>query len=230
MKTIDIHEPQAISCAIAKIHHQPIIVQLPTVFVLMAAPTVEGALQLDRTKSRLSGKNYGTAIGDLKKFLQQAIPENLPSEFSKPEDYIKMTGAFIRLQFRDKNFQSSAIRNGSHQGVLLDGIFNELFTQIEDSFEGHPVDGLWGEKNYGAPLCTSCNVSGDHEGSIVAYDKAIAFGKANGISLMLTSGEKRNELGSYPIFGFEADRVTIHRQGPGLPDFQDKIPYKLRGW
>lgn len=230
MKTIDIHHPDTFDLAIEAIHQSPIIVQLPTVFVLLAAPTSKGAAQLNETKTRLPGKNYGTAIGSLSEFVAQAMPASLPEAFSSPDDFVKMTGTFIRVQFRDKNFHSATLSNGTHQGVLLDGIYAELFKAIEHSFASFAPDKIWDYRNYSAPLCTSCNVSGDPEGSITALDKALHFAKEKRIPFFIKGPASSHELGSYPIFGYEKHQVSIHRAGPHLNAFKEKIPLYLRSW
>jgi maleate cis-trans isomerase len=56
-----------------------------------------------------------------------------------------------------------------------------------------------------------------------------ALGRA-GLGLMLTRPAAQGELGSYPIFGFERDRVRVHRDGPGLAAFKNRIPERLRSW
>ena len=230
MKVLDIREAGAIELAAAAVHEAPIVVQLPTVFVLLAAPTSRGARQLDASKSRLAGKNYGTAIGSLDRFLAQARRDELPREFSAAESFGALTGTFIRLRFREEAFHSSAVRAGTHQGVLLDGAHRTLFRRIEDSFADAPPDPLWGGSNYGAPLCTSCNESGDPEGSIVDIDRALAFARSRRLGLVLTGPAAKGELGSYPIFGFERNAVRVHRAGPGLAAFQSRIPEPLRCW
>ena len=230
MKIIDIHHPDTFDVAIEAIHQGPIIVQLPTVFVLMAAPTSKGAAQLNEAKKRLPGKNYGTAIGSLPDFVAQAIPGSLPEGFSSPDDFVKMTGTFIRVQFRDKNFQSPTVLNGTHQGLLLEGVYAELFKAIEHSFAGSAPDKIWDYNNYSAPLCTSCNVSGDPEGSITTLDKALHFAREKKIPFFIKGHPSPGALGSYPIFGYERHQVAIHREGPHLNAFKEKIPLHLRAW
>lgn len=230
MNILGLDDPAAMDLATDEIHQRPILVQFPTVFVLMAAPTASGAQQLDATKTRLAGKNYGTAIGSLAKFVAQANTELLPDDFNCGEQFQALTGTFIRLPFRGERVQSKTIRNGTHQGLLLDGLYGALFSWIEGSFSSNPPEAMWSYKNYGAPLCTSCNVSGDPEGSIIDYDKAFSFAQTRGIQLFLTCPEPGSEKGSYPIFGFQKDKVSIHRGGPGLDRFKEKISVRLRGW
>jgi hypothetical protein len=230
VKLVDIRDPDAFALAVEAMQRAPIVVQLPTVFVLLAAPTLRGAEALNDTKSRLAGKNYGTAIGSLELFLAQADASQLPVEFNAPAQFARMAGSFIRLQFRRPDFQSETIRDGTHQGLLLEGVHRELFRRLEASFVGGPPDRIWGHHPYSAPLCTSCNVSGDAEGSIVEIDKALAFGRDRGIRLMLTCPDRPAELGSYPILGYTRDKVHVHRDGPGLEAFKRRIPGALRGW
>ena len=230
MKVIDVRHHEAFDLAVEEIHRDAIIVQLPTVFVLLAEPSMRGAAQLDRSKTRLQGKNYGTAIGSIEDFLAQADPAHMPAEFSTAQQFGRMVGSFIRLRFRSPDFQSPTIRDGTHQGVLLEGLHRDLFKHIETSFAAMPPDDAWGGINYGAPLCTSCNVSGDADGSIVRLERALAFARDRGVRLVITCNESAAELGSYPIFGYERDRVTVHREGPGLTRFKQQIPPRLQTW
>ena len=227
---MDLETPFAADVLIDALHHEPVIVQLPTVFVLLAAPTAAGAAQLDRCKTRLSGKNYGTAIGSLARFLAQADAAAMPDRFCSTDDFAPMTGTFIRLRFRAPDADSPVMRGGTHQGLLLDGPHRALFDRIENSFEGGAPDDIWQGRNYNAPLCTSCNVSGDADGSIVDLDRALAFAEQRGVRVMLTCRERATELGSYPIFGYARDGVRVHREGPRLAEFQQRIPPELRRW
>lgn len=230
MNILDIGAPGAIERAVEAIQAEAIVVQLPTVFVLLAAPTARGAAQLDRAKTRLPGKNYGSAIGSLGAFWALADPEQLPPAFSAAADFEPMTGSFIRVRVQGRDFQSTTVRDGSHQGLLLDGVHRQLFRRIEASFAGPPPDPIWGGGDYRAPLCTSCNLSGDPEGSIVSLPRALAFAESRGVGLVLTGPASAGALGSYPIFGFEPQRVVVHREGPGLDAFKRRIPAALRAW
>lgn len=230
MHIIPISETQAVDLAIEEIHRYPILVQLPTVFALLAAPTSRGAAQLDRLKMRQTGKNYGTAIGSLDNFIAQAQQAHLPEAFTTASQYTTLGGTFIRLPFRERTFQSKAIKDGMHQGMLLRGAYSALFSRIEASFAGYTPDRLWDYVNYGAPLGASCHVSGDPDGSIVTFDKARQFAKARGINLLLTTTEAADRKGFYPVPGLAKHQVTIHRRGPGIDSFSARIPVHLRTW
>ena len=230
MTILPISDALAIDLAVQEIHRRPILIQLPTVFGLLAAPTSKGAAQLDNLKMRRPDKNYGTAIGSLDKFIAQARPDCLPDSFANAGQYADLAGAFIRLPFRDKKFQSKTIKDGTHQGLLLIDSYADLFVKIEASFAGYTPDKLWGYVNYGAPLCTSCNLSGDPNGSIIAFDKALEFAKSRGVNVFLTATQPATQKGSYPILGFKKHQVTVHRTGPSLQTFTAKIPAHLRSW
>ena len=230
MDIIAINDKSSVNLAIDEIHRQPIILQLPSVFALLAAPTSKGAAQLDYLKARLTNKNYGTAIGSLENFIAQAQSDKLPDAFLTAKQYTPFGGAFIRLPFRDRSFQSQTIKNGMHQGLLLTGLYANLFTKIERSFTHYPPDKLWGYTNYCAPLATSCNLSGDPDGSITTMDKALAFAKSRGIRLVLTTNQSATQKGSYPVLGFDKQGVSIHRQGPYLDAIMTKVPAHLRCW
>ena len=227
---IDIYSPDAFDKIISSIHKAPVIVQLPRVFVLLAAPTAKGAAQLDRLKSRQPNKNYGTAIGDLKQFVQLSRPESLPIEFKNADDFSRLTGCFLRVYFSSPTFDSQVIRGGTHQGVILGGIHRQLFKAIEKSFQSMNTSGIWGEKSYYAPLCTSCNISGHPEGSITSLDRAIEFAEGRKVDLLVTSPGANGEMGSYPILGIYREGIQIHREGPNLGDYKELIPVHLRSW
>lgn len=230
MRVLKILAPEAVALAIEVIQEEPIVVQLPSVFVLLSAPTQQGTSQLDRIKKRLPGKNYGTAVGSLDQLLAQADPSYLPSEFSRTVDFEKMTGSFIRLRFRDEHFNSPVIRHGTHQAVLLNGAHRNLFKRIEESFLARAPDNIWGGGHYTAPLCTSFNASGDPAGSITDMDRALRFGRDQGLGLLLSCDDRATELGSYPILGYQSDSVTIHREGPYIDQFKMQISERLRTW
>ncbi|HEX6704544.1 MAG TPA: hypothetical protein VF169_07260 [Albitalea sp.] len=149
---------------------------------------------------------------------------------ARREHFEPMTGSFIRVRFRSADFQSPTIRDGTHQGVLLDGPHRQLFKRIEAAFQAHPPEPIWGGVNYAAPLCTSCNMSGDPEGSIVRTEKALAFARLRGLRLVLTCPPAAGELGSYPVLGYEPAGVRVHRPGPCLERFKEKVPPALRTW
>ena len=48
--------------------------------------------------------------------------------------------------------------------------------------------------------------------------------------LLITCDDKATQLGSYPILGYERYAVRVHRDGPGLAEFKQRIPARLRTW
>lgn len=81
--------------------------------------------------------------------------------------------------------------------------------------------------NYTAPLSTSCNISGDPDGSIVEWRPARPFAVDRHIPLVIRSDAAAGQAGSYPIFALSATAVTIGREGPGLEQLKAALPSRL---
>ena len=156
-----------------------------------------------------------------------AMPHRLPHELSKPESLDCMTGAFMRFFVQHDNFNSPVIRNGTHQGVLVEGPHRAMFKAIETAFASQAEPALFGGHHFSAPLCTSANRSGDPLGSITDWERAYAFAKERKIGLVVRCEPAKNAKGSYPIFSFHANKVTIERQGPKEEEIKRRLPARL---
>jgi tRNA A37 threonylcarbamoyladenosine synthetase subunit TsaC/SUA5/YrdC len=227
MRVLHISEPGVAEAAVEAIRRAAILVQLPTVFVLLAPATREGAGWLDRTKRRLPQKNYGTAIGNLDRFAAMVTPGSRPPELETSSGLATLTGAFIRCRIADAEYNSAMVRNGTHQGVLLDGPHRELFAAIEAGLADMSDPGILAGHGYTAPLCTSCNISGDPLGSITEWDRAHRFALDRGVPLIVRGEAATGQAGSYPIFAIERDRVTIEREGPRMEEIKAALPTRL---
>ena len=62
-----------------------VMLQMPTVFVLLAQATPNGVDLLNAAKTRLPNKNYGTALGSLSNFYDVADLTTLPSTIDTKE-------------------------------------------------------------------------------------------------------------------------------------------------
>lgn len=228
LREISIHDSGAIPAALDALHSNSIVmVQMPAVFVLLAPATQKGIEALNGTKQRMPNKNYGSAIGDIRRFHALAEAGALPSELRRAEDLNLMTGAFIRFGIGPSRFNSSAVRGGTHQGVLVEGPHRELFSAVEQSFARQAEPSLFCGHAYSAPLCTSANLSGDPLGSITDWERAHDFARARGLSLIIRCEPAEGENGSYPIFYFQGDRVSIERHGPGEEAIMNRLPERL---
>jgi len=227
MRVIHIAEPGAAEAALAAIRRHAILVQLPTVFVLLAPPSRDGVRWLDCAKQRLPDKNYGTAIGDLDRFAAMALPGTLPPELETADALRVLTGAFIRCRVAAAAFGSPLVRAGTHQGVLLDGLHRDLFTALEAGLADVGEPDLFAGHLYIAPLCTSCNLSGHPLGSITDWDGAHRFAVDRDIPLVVRGESAAGEAGSYPIFELERDRITVKRSGPRLAEIRAALPPRL---
>lgn len=230
LRELSIHDAQTISAVLDVLHSKEAVVmlQMPAVYVLLAPATQKGVQALNCTKLRLPQKNYGTAIGDIQPFHAMASPGALPAELKHAEDLNCLTGAFIRFAIGRSTFNSAAVRGGTHQGVLVEeGAHRDLFRAVEQSFAKQADPTLFCGHHFTAPLCTSANLSGDALGSITDWNRAYHFAQQRRLSLVVRCEEAQAENGSYPIFYFKDDQVTIERHGPGEEEIMQRLPERL---
>jgi tRNA A37 threonylcarbamoyladenosine synthetase subunit TsaC/SUA5/YrdC len=227
MREMHISDPDTVNAVIDTLQHDVVMVQMPTVFVLLAPPNSDGVERLNRTKIRLPNKNYGTALGDLESFYAMALPGTLPPELDSIEGLNVLSGAFIRITVAPENFNSAMVRNGTAQGLLLEGPHRELFKAVEASFAPVVEPNMLRGHRFAAPLCTSANISGHPDGSIVAWEQAYAFGLERNIPLVVRCEPEEGLVGSYPIFWLQRDHVRIERNGPRLEELKAALPARL---
>jgi tRNA A37 threonylcarbamoyladenosine synthetase subunit TsaC/SUA5/YrdC len=227
MRVMHIAEPGATEAAVEAIRQDAILVQLPTVYVLLAPATRDGVEWLNRKKLRLPEKNYGTAIGDLAQFAAMVMPGTLPPELEAPPGLDVLKGAFIRCRVAPPAYNSALVRHGTHQGVLLDGPHRALFAAIEAGLVDMSDPELLVGHTYTAPLCTSCNISGHPLGSITEWDRAREFAIEREVSLVIRCAPAVGEFGSYPIFEIEHNRISIQREGPRMDEIRAALPQRL---
>ena len=227
MRQMYVTDAGAAEAALDTLAHSVVMVQMPTVFVLLAPPNSEGVAWLDRTKRRLPGKNYGTALGSLEAFYSMAARETLPPELDSVTGMSRLTGAFIRVSVAPESFNSPLVRAGTHQGLLLEGPHRALFRAIEAGLYPVAEPALLGGHRCGAPLCTSANISGHPDGSIIAWERARAFGIERGVPLVLRCDPMPGLVGSYPIFWLQRERIRLEREGPGMEALRAALPAHL---
>jgi tRNA A37 threonylcarbamoyladenosine synthetase subunit TsaC/SUA5/YrdC len=229
MREIYISDPGTANAVIDTLRHDIVMVQMPTVFVLLAPPNSDGVERLNRIKVRLPNKNYGTALGDLASFYAMALPGTLPPELDSVEGLKVLSGAFIRITVAPETFNSAMVRNGTAQGLLLEGPHRELFKTVEASFADVVEPSMVSGHSFAAPLCTSANISGHPDGSIVSWERAYAFGLERNIPLVVRCEPEPGLVGSYPIFWLQQNRVRIERNGPRLEELKAALPARLFG-
>jgi tRNA A37 threonylcarbamoyladenosine synthetase subunit TsaC/SUA5/YrdC len=227
MRMMHIAEPGATDAAVEAIRRDAILVQLPTVYVLLAPATRDGVEWLNRKKRRLPEKNYGTAIGNLERFAAMVMPGTLPPELEVPRGLDVLQGAFIRCRVASPTYNSALVRHGTHQGVLLDGPHQALFAAIEAGLADMCDPEILAGHTYTAPLCTSCNISGHSLGSITEWERARDFAIERRVSLVIRCEPAVGEFGSYPIFEIERNRISIQREGPRMDEIRAALPERL---
>jgi tRNA A37 threonylcarbamoyladenosine synthetase subunit TsaC/SUA5/YrdC len=226
---LDIHDARAHDALVHVMHSQfPVaMLQLPSVFALIAPASAPGVNALNHAKQRLPGKHYGSAIGELSEFVALAEKDALPDVFRDDSRALAvMEGAFIRMRVANPIHETSAISAGTHQGLLLsEGPERSLFKAVERSFRKDAPNELFAGAKYYAPICTSANMSGDSLGSIVDLNRALSFALDTDIPLVISNENVRSvETGSYPIFAFEGNTVRAIRQGPAQERILRSLP------
>lgn len=225
MREVTLDDPRAVGSVCDTIRRGVVMVEMPSVFVLLAPPTSEGVAWLDRTKTRQPNKNYGTAIGSLEAFRRMAADESLPPELAGPGALEVLTGGFIRVTVAPAGLDTAMVRAGTHQGLLIDGPHRELFAAVESVLADSAEPSLTGGHRYTAPLCTSANHSGHPDGSILHWDRAREFGLDTGVDLVVRSDAPAGGRGgSYPIFWLRPDRISVEREGPGMDAIRAALP------
>ena len=205
-----------------------VMFQLPTVYTLIAPPTQAGAQALNHAKQRLPEKNYGSAIGNLNAFHRLANKGSLPEELDSAEKLELFSGAFMRIDVGDNDFNSVLVRSGTHQGLLLNWPFRDVFIALEKAIKPLVEPELFQGKSYASVLCTSANLSGDPKGSITKWRRARRFARKRAIKLIIRTHSTADVLGSYPIFHLTPNKVEIKRHGPREKEIMGRLPEGLR--
>jgi tRNA A37 threonylcarbamoyladenosine synthetase subunit TsaC/SUA5/YrdC len=227
MREMHIADSGAADAVVAALRHDVVMLQMPTVFVLLAPPNRDGVAWLDRTKTRLPAKNYGTALGDLARFHRLALPGALPPELDSVDGLRRLTGAFIRFAVGPDELNTPMVRGGTHQGLLLEGPHRTLFQAIEAGLAAAAEPPMIGGQVFTAPLCTSANVSGHPDGSITSWERAREFGQSRDVPLVVRCDPTPEQVGSYPIFWLRRDRISVERDGPGMAELKAALPARL---
>jgi hypothetical protein len=227
LKEISIHD-STLPDALREVYYSdnPVfLIRYPSVFALMAPPTMLGAFALSKGKNRLPGKFYGSAIGSAESFFSMAYDKHISEKFLKNKSLLEsLESCFIRIKTHDAQTETAAVNAGTHQGLLLpDGVLRDLFRTLEDWGKSLEDRSLFPGKNYTAPLCTSANISGDPAGSIVDEMRARDFAVSMHIRLMIHAEENQGEKGSYPVLAFDDSTVRVERGGPGLASILSMI-------
>ena len=215
-RRMDLACPRVAGAVIDHLRRAPVLIVLPSVYALMAAPTALGITGLNGMKRRIPGKNYGTAVGRLSKFWNLVEESSIPRGFDGPSDLESNHDIFFRCRVGDENIQTPVIRDGTNQTLILGGAYRSLMCEIEEAFQGQAAPELFGGHRFSAPLITSCNLSGDPLGSITDESRARNFAEERGVGLWITASSPSDESGSYPILELEKSGISIRREGGSI--------------
>ncbi len=213
---LNLHAPATAGAVIDHLRFAPVLIVLPPVYALLAAPTGYGVAGLDRMKKRLPGKNYGTAVGELANFWEMVDETSIPSGFDGPSDLEQTHDVFFRCRVANSRAQTQAVRDGTHQTLILGDAFRPLMCEIEAAFRREAEPALFAGHRFSAPLITSCNLSGHPLGSITDDARGQEFINRRNVGLWVRGSSSSDESGSYPILELEKSGISIQRDGGSI--------------
>ncbi len=216
MKQTNIQHPESIGLAVDVFESSfPIImIELRSVYGLIAPNTPVGILALNECKQRKPGKHYGSITGNAEDLARLAqIP---------PIPYSELEGFILRLPVREDSHPSVSKQN-THQVLFDVPVVRNFITSLEHASNAKPLSLNFCHSGYAGPLCTSANMSGDISGSITLEEDAIHFGRERAIPLLLQTGIKGTKRGSYPIFSFNGTQFAEERNGPDAAFLLEKL-------
>jgi hypothetical protein len=229
MKEIDIQDSSVFEVAMQAFEESTVIlIQFPEVFGLMALPNQIGVNGLNQTKNRLPGKYYGSVVGSAENFFGMHVYyEDLPY-LKGAEDYKLLEGCILRLKISGPELNTQSVVEGTHQSLLFkEGPIRSFFRKLEQAFEPIADSSFYGGKVFSAPLCTSANMSGHENGSIVDLEIAREFGKQMGIPLLIRSESLPVPGGSFPVLYLQKNGISVQRIGPGLEEIKARFPSEI---
>ena len=219
----------AAACEVLRGPRPVFMLELPSVFALVAPPSLVGARALDETKRRLPGKTYGSLIGDMAAFRALTPDSELPEGLRGPGALKVFSGAFMRVVIGPPEARTAAVARGTHQGLLLDGPHRALFIALEEYLRAQAEPALFCGGTYSSPLGTSANWSGDPLGSITTWERALEFARDRELPLVLRCDPESGAAGSFPIFRLGSGGVTLEREGPDQALIRARIDAALTG-
>jgi hypothetical protein len=198
----------------------PLLLELNSVFAVIALPDQSGVGMINRVKNRLPGKAYGGLIADYKGFILASLLNVEEKQIMLTDELAALfNNCFIRLPWQEDHASQGMTMDGMFQGLILSEPFRSFAASIEQKII---------QQENASPflkwlICSSANISGDPMGSIIQFEKALQFGKDRGIEYMITfSGlPELSEKGSFPIFSFTEGLFRIERDGPGAENIKN---------
>lgn len=216
MRVVELDDPNVVDAVLDATRTGAFVLQLPSVFGLVARGTSTGARQLDRAKQRLPGKTYGSLMGARSAWHQLApyLDDGRLEQLSAIEN------CFVRCRIGPKTLSSAAVRAGTHQLIRLPAVYRALCAALERQTA---LDySLYGGRLHRAPLASSWNLSGDEAGSITCPERALELARQRDIRLVVLAPEAQGS-GSYPIVEWTPSGPVPRRQGPGLQEVLDLL-------
>jgi hypothetical protein len=214
MQEVNYHEPAHADLIFDSMENNALLLDLNSVFAVVALPTPKGVHLINAIKKRLPGKAYGGLIANYTDYIRaSALSEEEKLSLLSDEFSEVFTGCFLRLPWQETMDSEELIMNGTFQGLILSEPFRSFAESMHDRMrtrdgDTNALDWL---------ICSSANISGDPGGSIVDREAALKFGRDRGIHYLVsfsTMPESEGK-GSFPIFSYSGGFFKLERNGPG---------------
>lgn len=222
LEQIPLHHPRAAQLAFEVFcsDYPILLIELPSVYGLMAPNTPEGVMALNKCKKRLAGKFYGSISGNYDDLRRMT---SLP-----PVPLASLQSFILRLKVNEP-CQTAVCCNGTHQVLLENDLIKNFVSKLESLLNSAGMNNHFPVSCYAGPLCTSANISGDASGSITHLSDALTFAEDRKIPLMIHTSMLGEKTGSYPIFSYDGMRFHKERVGPSDDTLLNHLNQSLQG-
>lgn len=188
-----------------------VIFEFSGVYGLLAPNNSSGINALNKAKSRLNHKYYGSLLGDFSRCKEIFSNEFLLDELTFLKTF---QGSIIRVPVKSDLEKIIIVHEGKHQILIENQLVQDKIAAFEKLIHEELPQSDFFLYPYLGPLCTSANISGDPSGGIKELSKARAFARDRKIPLLVHTDLLSDKLGSYPVFSLTNTGYSLERNGP----------------
>jgi tRNA A37 threonylcarbamoyladenosine synthetase subunit TsaC/SUA5/YrdC len=188
-----------------------ILFEFTTVYGLISPINHSGVAALNRTKSRLPDKFYGSVSSD-------------PTQIADlTTDVNKLNGFFLRYPVHDHLEEAPVIGFNKHQTLFETQQIRKTLQIVEEEMKSLGIHDTYLNEKFSGVLCTSANISGHPQGSITSFQQAQLFGAGHNVPLMIVQENVLEKGGSFPVFEWINNQIICHRGGTNQLELAKKL-------
>lgn len=187
-----------------------ILLEFSTVYGLIAPINHTGVAALNRTKSRLPDKFYGSVSSDPTQIADLTTDIRLIESIERLN---QLNGFFLRYPVHEHLEEAPVIGFNKHQTLFEKPEIRETLSIIEEEIENLGIRDTYLNEKFSGVLCTSANISGHISGSITSFQQAQLFGAGHNVPLMIVQENPHEKGGSFPVFEWIENQIVCHRGG-----------------